>query len=66
MFDGLGEAKVSGTLESSTQISMEKSGMKCRNAGSDAIRPCEPWKALAFILSEMGAMRGCRLRSGMI
>lgn len=54
-----------GTDEKSTDVSLENSEM---NVGMEVRwhRLCEPRKALAFTLSDMGAIRGCKLRSGMI
>lgn len=62
---GLGEARVSGTDEKSADVSPENSEM---NVGMEVRwhRLCEPQKALAFTLSDMGALRGCKLRSGVI
>lgn len=54
-----------GTDEKSADVSPENSEM---NVGMEVRwhRLCEPRKALAFTLSDMGATRGCKLRSGMI
>lgn len=64
-FEGLGEAKVNGPEEKSTDASLENGEM---NVGMEVRwhRLCEPQKALGFTLSEMGAMSGCKLRSEMI
>lgn len=62
IFERLQGAKVSGAGKNS-EVSRENSGNE--GQGSDGIRLCEQLNALAFTLTELGAMM-CELRSDMI